>query len=134
MYWYWCTDSQRKYSLCYFLFCSVAFCVSMHDQTYLSLQMEMLISGPSFHRITECTFNIVWNDFLYCIGLFKKPKEKLSMPNWSDITHLIKIVRKVLLVQTNISPNYMRNGKQHQAYDYVTIKSKIILMKINQIL
>ena len=41
------------------IFCYVAFCVSMHDQTYLSLQMEMLISGPSFHRITECTVNIV---------------------------------------------------------------------------
>jgi len=30
--------------------------------------MEMLISGPSFHRITECTFNIV---------------ERLSILHWT---------------------------------------------------
>jgi len=40
--------------------------------------MEMLISGPSFHRITECTVNIVWSDFLYFIELFKKPKRNFN--------------------------------------------------------
>ena len=62
---------------------------------------------------------------------FQETKKETSMPNWSNIPHIIKVFRKVLLVQQNISPNYMRHGKQHQHYDNVTIKGRNILMKIN---